>query len=395
MIDWGLIPLVFAAIAIGYWLGWRAHRRRQQSLSRSALDRRYFQGLNYLLNEEPDAAIDTFIDALEVNSETLETHLALGNLLRKRGEAGRAIRIHQNLLARPSLSPLQLQQAQLELARDYIKAGLLDRAESLLQELAESASQTTRDTCLEHLAEIYRDEREWEKAIHTVDLLGGRRFAKLPPKWRVAQAHFCCELAEEALQRSDYLSVRRHLKQSFNYDKQSVRASLLLGDLEHRLGHHREAIKVLKRIPEQDPTYIPESLPLVIASYEALGKLGDLKKYLNQLLEEHPSSSLIISLADRVNQEQGEVAAAGFIGDHLQSRPSLKAVGRLLEFQNGTNVRLKENLSLVKQLIDQLMVARSAYTCQSCGFSGNQLHWLCPSCKTWGSTKAVKGAEGE
>ncbi len=395
MVEWKLFALIVMAIAIGFLLGVRAQKGRQKNADTSGLDHRYFQGLNFLLNEEPDAAIDTFIEALEVNSETLDTHLALGNLLRKRGEAGRAVRIHQNLLARPALTPEQQQQAQLELARDYITAGLLDRAESLLQELAEAASLPTRTLCLEHLAEIYRDEREWEKAIHTVDLLGGRRFAKLPQKWRVAQAHFCCELAEEALVRSDYLSVRRNLKLAFAYDKSSVRASLLLGDLEHRLGNYREALKVLKRIPEQDPNYIPEALSLIISSYEKLGKSSELNRYLNQLLEDYPSSSLILSLAERVSKEKGESAAAGFIGDKLQARPSLRGVGRLLEFQHGVNGHPDENLALVKSLIDQLLVARCAYHCESCGFSGNQLHWLCPSCKSWGSIKAVRGAEGE
>lgn len=394
MVDWGLFLLIISAIAIGYFLGIRAQKKKQDEEIHGGLDRRYFQGLNFLLNEEPDAAIDTFIEALEVNSETLDTHLALGNLLRKRGEAGRAIRIHQNLLARPALTPEQQHQAQLELARDYVTAGLFDRAESLLQELAELASSPVRATCLEHLAEIYRDESEWEKAIHTVDLLGGR-FGKLTIKWRVAQAHFCCQLAEEALSRSDYLSVRRHLKQAYNYDRRSVRASLLLGDLEFRLGHYREALKVLKRIPDQDPNYIPEALPLIVSCYESLERSSDLKKYLQQLLEEYPSSSLVLSLAEQVSQEQGVSAAAHFIGDKLQSRPSLRGVGRLLEFQKKANHSSDENLELVKNLIDQLLSAKSTYYCQSCGFSGNQLHWLCPSCKTWGSIKAVRGAEGE
>ncbi|MGQ9426148.1 lipopolysaccharide assembly protein LapB [Gilvimarinus sp. F26214L] len=399
MSDLFMLLLLVVAIAIGYFLGRRGTRTRAGDDLAGAFDRNYFKGLNQLLNEQPDAAIDTFIRALEVNSDTLETHLALGNLLRRQGEVDRAIRIHQNLLARPGLPPSQQHHAQLELARDYVKAGLLDRAERLFQELVEQSPEL-RDTCLEGLVEIYRDEQEWEKAINAVEQLVGRRFgtgfAKVPAKWRCAQAHFCCELAEQAMGRNDFLTARRYLKSALGYDKNLVRASLLWGQLEYQLGHGREALKILKKIPSQDADFLVEALPLFVKCHEQLGDYQGLQKFLLQLQSEYPSNSIILELTERIRQTQGDMAAASFIGTQLKSRPSVRGVSRLLDFYvNHSKEKAQENLRLLKELIDQIIVSKPAYRCEHCGFTGNQLHWLCPSCKSWNTVKAIRGVEGE
>ena len=395
MPDLLIIILLVVAIGIGYFLGRHSVRKKQIDVAAKALDKSYFKGLNLLLNEQPDAAIDTFIEALEVNSDTLETHLALGNLLRRQGEVDRAIRIHQNLLARPGLTVSQQHQSQFELARDYIKAGLFDRAERLLQELVE-LSPTLRDTCLEHLVEIYRDEKEWERAINAVEHLVGRRFSKTPQKWRCAQAHFCCELAEQALEKNDYLSARRHLKASLNYDKNLVRASLLWGQLEYRLGNAREALKILKRIPQQDSDYLGEALQLFVKCYEALNDFQGLQKFLQHLQDTHPSNSVILELTERIRQTQGDQAAAHYIGTQLKSRPSVRGVSKLLDFYlSHSKEKAQDNLQLLKLLVDQLMATKPSYRCEHCGFTGNHLHWLCPSCKSWNTVKAIRGVEGE
>ncbi|MEX1033608.1 MAG: lipopolysaccharide assembly protein LapB [Cellvibrionaceae bacterium] len=395
MPDLLMLLLLVVAIAIGYVLGRLGTRRKREEYIAKAFDKSYFKGLNQLLNEQPDAAIDTFIEALEVNSDTLETHLALGNLLRRQGEADRAVRIHQNLLARPGLTPSQQHQAQLELARDYVMAGLLDRAERLFQELVE-LSPELRDTCLEGLIEIYRDEKEWEKAINAVEHLVGRRFSKVPHKWRCAQAHFCCELAEQALEKDDYLSARRYLKASLGYDKSLVRASLLWGQLEHQLGNDREALKILKKIPQQDADFLGEALQLFVKCYEQLNDYPGLQKFLQQLQEDYPSNSIILELTERIRQTQGDMAAATYIGSQLKSRPSVRGLSKLLDFYlSHSKEKAQENLTLLKELIDQIIVSKPTYRCGHCGFTGNQLHWLCPSCKSWSTVKAIRGVEGE
>src|SRR5690554_1263222 len=161
----------------------------------SAIDKQYFIGLNYLLNEQPDEAIDTFIRALEVNPETVETHIAIGKLFCQRGDVERAIKVHQNLLARPSLSALQAARVQLELARDYLAVGLHQRAERLLDELVESSS-TLRAEALTELVRVYERERDWEKAVEVGARLVGERAG-----FAVSLAHYHCELAREALGR--------------------------------------------------------------------------------------------------------------------------------------------------------------------------------------------------
>ncbi|SDJ52972.1 lipopolysaccharide assembly protein LapB [Microbulbifer yueqingensis] len=396
MADLTFFFFLLAAIAIGWLLGRRSLKKKADcSEQQQALARTYVQGLNYLLSEQRGDAIDKFIDSLEVSSTTFDTHLALGNLLRKRGEHDQAIRVHQNLLARPSLARASQHKAQLELARDYIAAGWLDRAERLLQELVE-ASPELRNTSLEHLVEVYRDEREWPKAIHAVNLLHGRRFKRMPSEWASIQAHFCCELAEESINAKDYLSARKHIDAALGYDRSSARANLLWARLEYLLGRPEEAIKVLQRIPRQNPDYVPEILDLLTTCYEAVGDEAGLDRYLEQLLREHPFNSVLIALTERIERKKSEAEAAEFMGRQLAERPSLRGLGHFLDLHiDSAEGRARENLSLLKSLIDQLIASRPNYRCNNCGFSGNQLHWLCPSCKHWDSVRSVKGVEGE
>ncbi len=394
MVDIGLFGLILVAIAAGFFLGWRQRGRRLQQDSHH-FGPSYFKGLSYLLNEQADSAVDAFVESLEVNPDTLETHLALGNLLRRKGEIAKATKIHQNLLARPSLTTPQLHEAQLELARDFVHAGLLDRAEGLLKELVDVNSQYKVEA-LGHLVEIFQDEREWENAIEAANQLSHRRFGRGSGEPAVARAHFSCELAEDAMERNDVLGARRHLHKALGFDRQSVRASLLLGELESRLGNDREALKVLQRIPHQDPELLVEGLDLVCTCYERLGDHRGLQRYLQELLAQYPSSSLVIKMAEQIRWAQDDYAAADFLGDQLRQRPTIKMLSRLVELHLlHSEGRARENLQLLKQLVDQVLEAKPSHHCRKCGFTGNQLHWLCPGCKTWGSIKAITGVEGE
>lgn len=394
MMDFGLFGLLLVAIAIGFYFGWRARGNRAKG-DKQRFPVSYFQGLNYLFNEQADGAVDAFIESLEVTPETLETHLALGNLLRRKGEIAKATKIHQNLLARPSLTSAQLHQAQLELARDFIKAGLLDRAEGLLKELVDVGSQY-RIEALEHLVEIYQDEREWENAIAVADTLSQRRFGKQAEGRGKARAHFCCELAEQALAKEDVLTARRYLQQALAYDRQSVRASLLWGRLEGQLGNYREAIKILQRVPHQDPEMVVESLELICDCYHKIGDHRALQQYLSELLTQYSSSTLVLKMAEQIRWAKDDYAAADFIASQLRDRPTIKVLNRLVELHLlHSSGRARENLQLLKQLVEQVLEAKPSYHCQKCGFTGNQLHWLCPGCKSWGTVKLIPGVEGE
>ena len=390
MTEVSLFVLVFIAIGCGFWLG----RRTADKTTGSAPEANY-AGLNFLLNEEASSDVDAFIKSLPVNPETLATHMALGNLLRRKGEVDGAIKVHQNLLSRPALDAAQQQRAQLELARDFIKAGLLDRAESLLRALVDSAPEL-KDKCLEHLIEIYRDEQEWEQAIAAVKLLAGRRFHKMASPWAEVQSHFCVELAELAAAKNDSTSARRYLKRALAYDKASVRASLLWGELECQLENYRDALKILTRIPQQDPDYLPEALEPITRCYLELDDNRGLQEFLRQTLDEFPSNGMVLALAETIQREEGGEAAAQFLGGQLKQRPSIRGLSRLLDLHlERSEGAALENLQLLKQSVDKLQAHKPSYRCQRCGFPGNQLHWLCPGCKSWGSVKAIKGLEGE
>ena len=401
MNDLLVFGLLFAAIAIGWFLGRRSVPR---AVAGADLPSQYYKGLNYLLDGRPDGAIDSFINALEVNSETLETHIALGNLLRKKGEVDRAIRIHQNLLARPSLPRAQVHQAHLELARDYISAGLLDRAERLLLDLVDESPEQRRAS-LRHLQEIYQSEREWSRAIDIANamlprktLLGGQSNSEhgQGQSVTVALAHYYCELAVEKRDAGDLPAARKLLQQALAQDKQCVRASILLGEVECETGQYKQAVKALKRVRQQDPEFVPETIAILRRCYAELKDDKALKAYLQDCLGSDPSAPLVMAIADDMRQSEGNEAAGEFLSAQLADKPSLRGLARLISLQlDNTESPARENLSLLQVLVERLIAERPAYRCGHCGFAGQQLHWFCPGCKHWGTMKTIRGSRVE
>jgi len=398
-VDLWLLLLVFSAIAIGWWLG-RHSVAAQEDNSAQSGHPDYYRGLNYLLSDQPSGSLDTFISALEVNSDTLETHLAVGNLMRRKGEVDSAIRIHQNLLSRPSLHREHLHQAHLELARDFISAGLLDRAERLLEDLVSEAPEQ-RDVARRHLLEIYQDEKEWQKAITAARALRPKKrlLKSLPPLEKgivIALSHYCCELAEQSFAINDFQGARAHLKQAVYYDAQCVRASLLLAEIEFKTEHFERAIKVLQRVKTQDISLVPESVVLLRSTYQRLGNEQGFFDYLNSCQSVYPSASIILALVEDVQRQRGDAAAAAFMGAEMKRRPSLRGLSRLVELHiANSSDRAKDNLSLLQGLIEQLLSSRSQYQCHHCGFSAKQLRWLCPGCEVWGQIKPLRGVDGD
>lgn len=401
MVTFWLFLLVFTAIACGWLLGRFATRGEAPfSQGASAAYRQYYRGLNFLLNDRPDEAIDAFIESLDVTKETLETHLALGNLMRRKGAVESAIRIHQNLLARPSLPPFQLQRAHLELARDFISAGLYDRAERLLQDLVHQ-SEELRPVSLRHLVEIYQAERDWSKAIETATRLLPRRnlFLSAPepdPQLERAIAHFHCELAQRTLEKNDFDGARAHLQQALTRDPRSVRASLLQGLLEYRAGHFAAAIDALQRVRHQEPALLPEALDTLRASYDALGQRQELRDYLMSCLQEYPSTRLALAICEETQHREGAAAAAEFLAQQMRLRPTLRGLSALtVMHRDQAGGEARDNLEILQSLLQTLVAGKPAYQCHHCGFPGRQLHWLCPSCKQWNTVLPIRGSEGD
>ncbi len=400
MNDYVIFILLFVAIAIGWFLGRRSTPRVNSSPN---LPSQYYKGLNYLLDGRPDGAVDAFISALEVNSETLETHIALGNLLRRRGEVDRAIRIHQNLLARPSLPRPQVHQAHLELARDYISAGLLDRAERLLLDLVQESPEQRRAS-QRHLLEIYQDEREWRSAIDIATdlvprktLLGGGASGspgELGQPVSVVLSHYYCELADQKRTEGDLQGARELLQEALNQDKQCVRASLMLGQVEMESGRCKQAVKVLRRVRQQDSDYVSESIPILRQCYQEMGDEKSLRAYLLECMESNPSAPLVLATAEDLVAAEGIGVAAQFLSEQLVQRPSLRGLERLISLQAETSeAQAKGTLEKLQLLVTRLIEERPGYRCGHCGFSGRHMHWFCPGCKHWGTIKSIRGSK--
>ena len=401
MNDLLLLGILFLAVALGWWLGRHGEKRLRLAWDpSSALPSQYYRGLNFLLDGSQDSAIDAFTQALEVNSETFDTHIALGNVLRKRGEVERAIRIHQNLLARPSLPVGQLHLAHLELARDYISAGLFDRAERLLLDLV-SESGRHRRVARRHLLEIYEAQRDWQAARDVADALQTKRSllrGSSPVADEVGQpvpvllAHYCCEQANDALERNDFAAARSHLNQALKYDRGSVRATLQLGELELKSGNPAKAAKILKNINDQDSDFVPASVELLRQSLVAIGRREELQRYLEACFQANPSTPLVLAIAEEIRDTQGAEEAQAFLRESLSAKPSLRGLAMLMRLHNAAEAGDDEYLQI--DIIKRLVEARSTYRCFHCGFKGQQLHWYCPGCKHWGTVRD-QGTTGE
>lgn len=387
MPPWLLLLLPLAAIS-----GWWAARRAQLRLTdaNASLPRDYFVGLNYLLNEQPDKALDIFIKMIDVDSDTVETHLALGNLFRRRGEVERAIRIHQNLIARPHLGKQYRIQALLELGQDYLRAGVFDRAEKLFLEVVEMGEQTTPS--LQYLLDIYQQEKDWEQAIKIAQQLERSSNQDMQP----VIAHYYCEIAERAWQHKNIEQVERYIKRALAVDRNCVRASLLEAESEMVATRYKSAIRACKRIKTQDPDFLIEAIPLLMTSYERLHDEVGAVNYLRQCLEEHPRISIVLIFAEQLQRTQSSRVAADFLAEQLRRRPSIRGLANLIELHlMNVDSSARDSLTVLRNLMEQLLQGKPNYQCRHCGYTAKMLSWQCPSCKEWNAVKPIHGLEGD
>ncbi|WPL15897.1 tetratricopeptide repeat protein [Thiorhodovibrio winogradskyi] len=377
-----LLPV---AAASGWWIGQRGAGGTQ--VVGGSPSSAYFRGLNYLLNEQPDKAIDVFLELAEVDRETAETHLALGALFRRRGEVDRAIRIHQDLIARPKLTAQQRAFGLYELGLDYMRAGLLDRAESLFKELAEMRMQV--QPALRALIDIYQQEKDWQRCLETARQLEAA--GEIPLRAEIAQFH--CELAEQYLREQDKGAARRHLQDAQRAAPDCIRASLLQAEMDMADGDAKSALALYARVTERGPRFVPAMLPGLLECYRRLGH-ERVAGELGQLFQAQPSPPLMLQLSEALEREQGIDAAIRFLVDYLRGHADLSAAERLLDLrvrqQREQGGSADPTAEIVLGVVEHLLSARPAYQCEHCGFEARALHWQCPSCKHWGSIMAVE-----
>lgn len=384
-----LWPLLLPFAAFSGWIARDKRKGNQQKPKLHNISQQYLRGLNFLLNEQPDAAVDIFIKLLEVDSNTVETHLALGSLFRRRGEVDRAIRIHQNLIARPQLEPEQRFHALLALGRDYMRAGVLDRAERVFQQIVDKGTPEQSATSLKYLLEIYEQEKSWLTAIEAAQQL--QRLSPGPIHQIIA--HHYCELANQHLQTKQFETAKKYLKQALSQDKNSVRATLLQAQISQQLGQSKEAIEAYMHVAEQNPDYISEIVEPLMQCHQQQNTTQQGIVYLQQLLQHYPRLSIILVLADHIKQSQNQDAATDFITTQLQRAPSLRGLHQLIRWDlvnAGSNNQA--TFQVLNDLSQKLLSNKPNYQCAACGFAGKTLHWHCPACKQWNTTKPIHGS---
>jgi lipopolysaccharide assembly protein B len=376
-----------ALLIIFAGLGWAYERlsreRDNQPPARISAD--YFRGLNLVLNRKTDEALELFVQIAKVDDDTLETHFALGHLFRRRGEVDRAIRVHQNLLARPSLSEAQRHQALFALAEDYLGAGLFDRAETLFAEL--TTSQTLAQQALERLIDIYEREREWEKAIEAHGQLEKRTGERSP---RVA--HYYCELAEQARGAGDSTRARNYLKHAEQSESGELRGALIRAVIAKAEGNHGEAIRLYESVIDTDPRFIADVLPPLLASYEQLGDDGMRRfdGYIARRVAKRPALEKDFAYAAIVGELTDSPALAKCIESFVLNNTVLSNLVDVDELRAAAPDKKARAVQRIVRGLRQLAMSSARYRCTNCGYSTRRLIWHCPSCKQWESVRPIQ-----
>ncbi len=376
-----LFPVFFA-------LGWVAARvdiRHVVHESR-ALPRSYFQGLNFLLNEQPDKAIDSFLEVAKVDPQTIELHFALGSLFRRRGETERAIRMHQNLVEREDLPENFQLQALSELGQDYLKAGLLDRAESIFNRLLGSSRQ---EEAKRFLLEIFQLEKDWQKAIAIAKELPDAASQK-------EIAEYYCELAAAEMMRSRLDSAAEYLDIAMQQNRKCVRATLLLGDLRAQENRLEEAITAWQRIEQQDASYLALVAQRLIEAYRRLDRKNEGLALLRGYLAHYPSLDLLDLAVQLVLESEGDEAAYRLVRDEVQRNPTLLGLERLVSVRLGlVSPEMRPDIELARSILQSHTRQLSRYRCGDCGFKARQFYWRCPACGGWETYSPRRSEECE
>jgi len=388
MIETLLLALIPAA-AWGGWILAKNTTRRGERKRNLKFSNRYFQGLNYLLDEQPDKAIAVFIEMAEVTEDTIETHLALGSLFRRRGEVERAIRVHQNIISKPSLDERQKTRALLELGEDYMRAGLFDRAENLFKELIERESHAP--SALRHLLDIYQQEKDWEKALQQAQQLE----AVTDQKMGLVMAHFCCEMAEIDLTANKPAAARKHLRQARRYFPESIRARLILARIARQQEMYTEVLDVYEEIAGMDVEYIHDILDAYVSCAQKAEEFPRALASMQKWAVDYDGISLLMSLTGVIRQEQGLEAATRYLAEALTRRPSVKGLDYLIELKLAGGPETESGDEILRAVAQKLLARQASYRCTHCGYAGHSHHWQCPSCKNWSTTRIIRGVLGE
>ncbi len=382
--DIWLLSLVLVAILIGWVVGrWMSAGKIHSSNDSINYSESYVKGLNYLLSDDSQKAIETFSELIKVNADTVETHIVLGNLFRSKGEVDQAIKVHQNLLARPDLSRKQRNMAIGELANDYLKAGLLDRAEKLYKEMIQLKPDDLSP--YRKLLDLYITEKSWDEAIKCAQLLYDRGDSGAAVI--LSQCH--CELANSAMKTGNNKLVRESLAKALDIDPRCVRAALLL--IEHHMNLNN--VGAAKKIFRQLTRFNPEYINLYIAPAKEIYSQGReptaYQNFLQEQYEKIPSTRLAIALIEYYASINQIEKARQFLSDVLKKSPSFEAFEFALRFLKSDSAHLSETWESLSTFLLSMQNKRTEYVCSLCGYESHAIQWNCPSCRNWSTMKPV------
>ncbi|MDX1406074.1 MAG: lipopolysaccharide assembly protein LapB [Woeseiaceae bacterium] len=368
---------LFLLLAAAGWALGRFGERDDEENPPPPLNVDYLKGLNFLLNEQTDQALEHFLKMVRVDDKTIETHFALGSLFRRRGEVDRAIRIHQNIIARPDLPAEQKDQALYSLAKDYLRAGLLDRAENVCIRLAEGSRYQVE--ALEQLCRIYELEHEWQKAIDAgqkLEQLSGRSL-------ELEIAHYYCELAEQAIANKDYTAARAFVKKSQSGRQRTMRGALTRASIARDTNDTKTALRLYHRIIDESNYLITEALPQLVEIYERDNSTDKLERSLRSLLDKHPEIRNDVAYTAIVNEIDGVEVIDDCVEEYMLNEPTLTDFIDLQAVDDANGQHRASAVKKVRKALSKLASTTPRYQCKECGFSSQQLLWQCPSCKDW------------
>jgi lipopolysaccharide biosynthesis regulator YciM len=378
--DIWLFLLILAAILIGWLLGrWQPFNKNNEQQS-DIFSEKYARGLNYLLAEDSDNAIKIFTDLIEVNKDTIEIHIALANLFRSKGEVDRAIKIHQNLLARPNLTRKQRHRAIAELASDYLKAGLLDRAEKLYREMIELNADPKQ--AYHRLLDLYITEKSWEEAVECAQVL----YKMGEPEANVMYSQCLCEIASDAVDRGNNRLARNSLNKALEVDAGCVRAGLILIRLHLKTDNTATAKGIFQRLIQQRPEYMALYIEPARQIYHS-NENRVYQEFLQNQYQQHPSTRLAIALLEHYARNDEIEKARQFLSDILNKSPSFEAFEFALHFLKSNPDQLSETWETLSTFLKTLQDKKMEYICSRCGYESHAIQWLCPSCRNWASMK--------
>jgi lipopolysaccharide assembly protein B len=375
-----LAALLIIAAASGF--AFKVYSDRDRDLPpRISAD--YIRGLNLVLSRKTDEALELFVQMAKVDDETLETHFALGHLFRRRGEVERAIRVHENLLARPNLNETQRHQAAFSLAEDYLGAGLFDRAEERLSELVESP--TLAESALEKLVYIYEREKEWQKAIDAqrkLEMFRGARSNQV--------AHYYCELADQARAAGDRELAKAHLKSTIRSESGQLRGTLIRAGLAQEERNFSEAIGLYEQIIEKDRYFIPEVLPLLMECYRSIDKLAYFDAKIAKWIDRDATLRRDFAYAAIVGDLGGSDALALCVESFVLGNEVLARLVNAAELEALPAEERRGAIERITQGLRQIATSSVRYRCSNCGYSTQRFIWHCPSCKLWETVRPIQ-----